>query len=84
MLSPDQLIPLEPVEPIADRLIAFWTCELPHSVQPFKAQKGKVDGRYAITVWLTAEEGSNVFAQGRHVLSPTKAHDARAVQERDR
>jgi hypothetical protein len=84
MLSPDHLMPLEPVEPIADRLIAFWTCELPHSVQPFKAQKGKVDGRYAITVWLTAEEGSNVFAQGRHILSPTKAHDARAVQERDR
>jgi hypothetical protein len=36
----------------------------------------------AITVWLTAEEGSEVFAQGRHILSPTKAHDARAVQER--
>jgi len=37
----------------------------------------------AITVWLTAEEGSDVFERGRHILSPTKAHDERAVQERD-
>ena len=65
MLSPGHLEPLEPIEPIADRLVAFWTCELPHSVQPFRAERGKIDGRYAITVWLTAEEGSEVFAQGQ-------------------
>ena len=82
MLSPEQLEALEPIEPVADRLVAFWTCELPHSVEPFRAQRGKIDGRYAITVWLTAETGSEVFAQGRHVLSPTRAHDARAVRER--
>lgn len=82
-LSVDQLEPLSAIEPIADRLVAFWTCELPHSVEPFRAQRGTIDGRYAITVWLTAEDGSDVFEQGRHILSPTKAHDARAVQERD-
>ena len=42
----DQLSPLEPIEPVADRLVAFWTCELPHSVEDFRAQHGKVDGRY--------------------------------------
>jgi hypothetical protein len=66
MLSPGHLEPLAPIEPIADRLVAFWTCELPHSVQPFRAERGKIDGRYAITVWLTAEEGSEVFAQGQY------------------
>merc|ERR1712216_284001 len=81
-LSADHLVPLSPIEPIADRLVAFWTCELPHSVEPFRAERGKMDGRYAITVWLTAEPGSLVFGQGRHILSPTRAHDARAVQER--
>ena len=38
--------------------------------------------RQAITVWLTADETSDVFAQGRHILSPTPAHDSRAVRER--
>ena len=85
MLSAEEhLTPLAPIEPQSDRLVAFWTCELPHAVEEFRAQYGKRDGRYAITVWLTAEQGSQVFEQGRRILSPTSAHDARAVEERER
>ena len=42
----EHLEPLAPIKPIADRLVAFWTCELPHSVEQFRAERGKIDGRY--------------------------------------
>lgn len=42
------------IEPIADRLLVFWSDRLVHSVTPSEAPQGKKDHRYALTLWLTA------------------------------
>ena len=44
------------VEPIGDRLLAFWADRLVHSVLPSFAPNGPADHRYALTVWLTCED----------------------------
>jgi len=42
------------IEPVADRLLVFWSDRLVHSVQPSEAPRGKADHRYALTLWLTS------------------------------
>jgi len=42
------------VAPLGDRVLAFWSDRLVHSVEPSFAQRGAEDHRYALTVWLTA------------------------------
>jgi Rps23 Pro-64 3,4-dihydroxylase Tpa1-like proline 4-hydroxylase len=42
------------IEPIADRLLVFWSDRLVHSVLPSEAPRGAEDHRYALTLWLTS------------------------------
>ena len=42
------------VEPLEDTLVVFWSDQLMHSVLPSMAPRGRVDFRYALTLWLTA------------------------------
>ena len=42
------------IEPVADRLLVFWSDRLVHSVQPSEAPRGAADHRYALTLWLTS------------------------------
>jgi Rps23 Pro-64 3,4-dihydroxylase Tpa1-like proline 4-hydroxylase len=47
------------IEPIADRLLCFWSDELVHGVQPSYAASPD-QHRYALTVWLVAAEGVDI------------------------
>ncbi|KAJ1426709.1 2OG-Fe(II) oxygenase superfamily-domain-containing protein [Ochromonadaceae sp. CCMP2298] len=42
------------IEPMADRLLVFWSDRLVHSVLPSESPRGKEDHRYALTLWLTS------------------------------
>lgn len=44
------------IEPIADRLLCFWSDSLIHSVQPSFAPRGDVDHRYALTNWFSTTD----------------------------
>ena len=43
------------VEPLANRLLCFWSDRLVHSVLASFAPNGPADHRYALTVWLTCD-----------------------------
>ena len=63
--------PQAPVEPVADRLVAFYSDELMHSVEPVGAppliRKGKSlrvsdAGRFAISLWLPGQSQDSIAA----------------------
>jgi Rps23 Pro-64 3,4-dihydroxylase Tpa1-like proline 4-hydroxylase len=41
------------INPVGNRLLVFWSDQLVHSVQASCAPRGKLDHRYALTLWLT-------------------------------
>jgi hypothetical protein len=63
--------PQAPVEPFADRLVAFYSDELMHSVEPVGAppliREGKAlrvsdAGRFAISLWLPGQSQDSIAA----------------------
>ena len=48
------------IEPLADRLLVFWSDRLVHSVEPSFAPDGKDDFRYALTLWMTSKSPSDI------------------------
>ena len=50
----------EDIAPIGDRLLVFWSDRLEHSVQPSFAQRGDVDHRYAMTVWIATTDATSI------------------------
>ena len=44
------------IEPLADRMLVFWSDRMVHSVEASFAPRGEEDHRYALTVWLTTTD----------------------------
>lgn len=48
------------VAPRGDRLIMFWSDSLVHDVSPSFAPNGAADRRWALTIWLMADENATI------------------------
>ena len=48
------------VAPRGDRLIMFWSDSLVHDVSPSFAPNGAADRRWALTIWLMADESATI------------------------
>jgi len=55
------------VEPIANRLLCFWSDRLVHSVEPSHAPGGEADHRYALTVWLTSRTPNAIARDDKEI-----------------
>lgn len=55
------------IEPLADRLLVFWSDRLVHSVLPSYAPGGPDEHRYALTLWMTSRETTDIVRDDAEV-----------------
>uniref|UniRef100_A0A7S0ZD96 Prolyl 4-hydroxylase alpha subunit domain-containing protein n=1 Tax=Timspurckia oligopyrenoides TaxID=708627 RepID=A0A7S0ZD96_9RHOD len=48
------------IEPIADRLVAFWSDSLVHEVLPMEGELSKEQRRYALTIWFCTDSVTHI------------------------